>query len=307
MKVIVYACIFFVFIGKSTLAQPGDNPYSLVIYDPNNWGFIDCNVHLNTYQVFGCEIDYLSSDFLQTSWTPNFKTLKVIDTLTCSENTNTLFPFKTFYIGKSYLNTRMLLVIKNSIDTMFIDGAGENLMSDYYGTQNNLMAVIPFNKGLTKLFELQKETQYRRIQNMTYRSFWMSSNSNIPVYNPWVKRISSIVLNKEKFYQISDTLIIEVTGHVTSDGSCADGAVLWILQKKEGNNWLSVKERMTQMDCGRGQNTFDHKRLPLFIITKKINPNLFSFPMQIELDPGTYRLIIFDDLGLPYFSETFHM
>jgi hypothetical protein len=302
MKTRVFIYILFVLTTKSLAAQPGDSPYSVVIYDHNNWGIIDCNVNLNTYQVFACNIDYLYNDFLQKSWTPDFKTLKVIDTLTCNVNTDTLFPFKTFYVGKSYLNTRMLLVIKNNIDTMFIDGAGEQLISDNYGTQNNLMAVIPFQKGITKLFDLQKEENYRRLQNMTYRTFWTTSDFNIPVYNPWVKRINTFTLNKEKNYQLYDTLIIEIMGKVTSDG-----AILWILQKKEGNNWLSIKERMTQMDCGRGRNTFENKRLPLFIITKKINQNMFSFPMQVELAAGTYRLVIFDDTGLPYFSETFQM
>lgn len=307
MKIRVYIYILCLLTSKSLLAQPGDSQYSVLIYDYNNWGFIDCNVNLNRYQVFACNIDYLSNDFLQKSWTPNFKTLKVIDTLTCNINTDTLFPFKTFYVGKSYLNTRMLLVIKNSIDTMFIDGAGENLISDYYGTQNNLMTVIPFKKGLSKLFELQKEENYRRLQNMTYRTFWTISDLNIPVYNTWIKRISSFNLNKEKYYHPNDTMIVEITGKVTSDGSCADGAILWILQKKEGNNWLSIKERMIQMDCGRGRNTFENKHLHLFIITKKINPNMYSFPMQIELDSGTYRLVIFDDIGLPYFSEKFEI
>lgn len=307
MKVRVFLYILCLLTGKSLLAQPGDSQYSVVIYDYNNWGFIDCNVKLNTYQVFACNIDYLSNDFLQTSWAPNFKTLKVIDTLTCNINTDTLFPFKTFYVGKSYLNTRMLLVIKNSIDTMFIDGTGENLISDYYGTQNNLMAVIPFKIGLSKLFELQKEENYRRLQNMTYRTFWTNSDFNIPVYNPWIKRISSFKLNKEKYYHLNDTMIVEISGNVTSDGSCTDGSILWLLQKKGGNHWLSITERMTQMDCGRGRNTFEKKQLPLFMITKKINTNTYSFPMQIELDSGKYRVVIFDDMGLPYFSETFQI
>jgi hypothetical protein len=307
MKIRVFIYILFLLTTESLPAQPGDSQYSVVIYDYNNWGFIDCSINTDTYQVFACNIEYISNDFLQTSWYPDFKTLEVTDTLICHINTDTIFPFQAFYVGKSYLNTGMLLVVKNGIDTMFVDGAGEHLMSDYYGTQNNLMAVIPFDKGLTKLFELQKEDNYRRLQNMTYRTFWTTSNFNIPVYNPWVKRISSFNLNKEKFYQLHDTLTIEITGSVTSDGSCADGAVLWILQKNEGNSWLSIKERMIQMDCGRGRNTFENKQLHLFIITEKINTEMFSFPMQIELDSGTYRLVIFDDIGLPYFSEIFQM
>lgn len=305
MKIRFFIYILWLLTSKVLLAQPGDSQYSVVIYDYNYWGFIDCNANQNTYQIFACDIDYVTNDFLQTSWTPNFNTLKVIDTLTCYVNTETLFPFRSFYTGKSYQETRMLLVVKNSIDTMFIDGAGEHLISDYYGTQNNLIAVIPFKKGLYKLFELQKEENYRRLQNMTYRTFWSTSDYNIPVYNSWIKRISSFKLNKETYYHPNDTMILEVTGKVTSDGSCADGAIVWVLQKKEGANWLPIKEWNTQMDCGRGRNTFENKQLPLFVITKKVNPLMYSFPMQIELDAGSYRLVIFDDIGLPYFSETF--
>ena len=61
------------------------------------------------------------------------------------------------------------------------------------------------------------------------------------------------------------------------------------------------------MDCGMGRNTFDHKQLPLFIITNKINREMYSFPRQIELNSGKYRVYIFDDIGLPYFSETFEI
>lgn len=288
-------------------AQPGDSQYSVVLYDNNNGGFIDCSISQYTYQVLACQVDYLSNDFLQTSWTPNFKTLKVTDTLICKNNFDTLFPFKTIYEGKSYLNTTMLLVIKNQKDTMFIDGTGEHLISDYYGTQNGLPAVIPFSKGFTKLFKLQSEDKYRRLQNMTYRKFWTTSILNIPVYNPWVKRISELTLNKEKYYHQNDTFILKITGKITSDGGCSDGNVLWVLQKKEGDYWVPIVENLIQMDCGTGRNTFDHKQLPLFIITNKINREMYSFPRQIELNSGKYRVYIFDDIGLPYFSETFEI
>ena len=306
LRVIIYlACTL---ATEALTAQPGDSQYSIVLYDYNNSGFIDCSVNQNTFQVLACQVDYLSNDFLQKNWTPNLKTLKVTDTLICIVNTDTMYPFNTFFEGTSYLNTRMLLVIKNNKDTMYIDGAGEHLINDYYGTQSGLPAVIPFNKGMIKLFKLQNEDNYRRLQNMTYRKFWTTNNLNTPVYNPWVKRISRLTLNKEKYYyQNDDTLLIEVTGKITSDGSCNDGNPLWILQKEVGNRWLSIKENMIQMDCGMGRNTFDNKHLPLFIITNKINPEMYSFPRQIELSSGKYRIVIFDDIGLPYFSEPFEI
>lgn len=306
MKIKVITYTLFLLISKFLSAQPGDSHYSIVIYDHNNSGFIDCNVNLQAYQVYACNIEYLSNDFLQTSWTPDFKTLEVTDTLICNTTNDTLFPFKTLYIGKSYSNSRMLLVIKNGKDTMFIDGAGEHLISDHYGTQNKLPAIVPFNKGITKLFNLQKEDNYRILQNISFRKFWTTKVSNIPVYNPWIKRISSLSINKEKYNQ-NDTLILEITGKTTTDGGCNDGNVLWVLQKKEGDNWVSIKENMVQMDCGMGRNTFDHKQLPLFIITNKINSEMHSFPFQIELNSGKYRVYIFDDIGLPYFTETFEI
>lgn len=301
MKTLRALASSFVLSAHMVAAQPGDRPYSIVLCDDKS-GFVDCSISPNTYQLLACNVDYLSYDYLQTSWTPDLKTLKVTDTLTCVTNTDTLFSYKTLYTGSSYLNTTMLLIIRNNKDTMYLDGAGEHLVSDYYGTQNNLPAVITFQKGMTKLFKLQSEDAYRRLQNMTHLKFWTAGDLNTPVYNPWVKRIREFSLNKEKYYRQNDTLILKITGSITSDGSCADGNVSWILQKKEDLSWVSVKEHLIQMDCGRGRNTFDNKQVPLFIVTNKINPSMYSFPPQMEFSPGKYRIVIFDDLGLPYFS-----
>lgn len=303
MHIIRTFIISIVFSVKTLTAQSGDGSYSIVIYD-NATGYSNCKFQQSSYRVLACKVDYLSNDYLQTSWHPDLKTLQVTDTLTCATNTDTLLPFTTYYSGKSYLNTTLLLIIKNNKDTMFLDGACLNLVADYYGSQQNLPAIIPFEKGLAKLFKLQGEDSYRFLQNITYSKFWLAGDLNKPVYNPWIKRISKFDLNKERYYQQNDTLILKVTGSITSDGSCSDGNILWILQKKEGTKWHSVKEHMIQMDCGRGRNKFENMQLPLLLITNKIHPIANSYLPQIILTSGIYRIVIFDDLHLPYFSET---
>lgn len=295
--------LFWLMIStKSLFGQPGDAGYSVVIYD-ESYGYVDCNSAKNTYQVFACKVEYLSNDFLKVAWIPNYSTLVVTDTLKCSTNSNTLFPYSTLFYGNSYLNANLILVIKNNRDTMIIDGAGEHLVSDYYGLGHQLPAVISFKKGFVKLFELQKEVEYRRLQNMSNQHFFIQQDPSQLAYNPWVRRISELNLN-HSIVKEGDTLVLNVSGNITSDGSCSDGNLLWILQKKEGAIWKNYYEYLVQMDCGRGKNYFQNRFLPMFIVYNK-TPKTAAYPRQITLISGTYRMVIFDDQSLAYFTEVF--
>lgn len=295
--------IFCFFVFAWTRAQPGDDHFSLMVYD-TQFGCISCDSKTDIYNVYGGSIQFISNDFRATTWVPDLKTIRIHDTLPCFPvKPLPWYPCSNLYLGKSYLNTNIVVIVKNNKDTMYIVGDGSLWISDYYGTQQNLTAVIPFTKGVHQLHLLQNTADYRRLQNALYQKYYLENNESNITYNSWNRRINEFKSLKGQ-YALGDTVGIFINGTAISDGSCSDGMVLWILQKKEEKSWKSHFENIVQMDCGKGKNTFKNKSLMLFHIS---NPNekRIAYHRQIDLPSGEYRLVVFDDHNLPYFTESF--
>jgi hypothetical protein len=294
---------FCFFVVSWCKAQPGDDHFRLVIYDPQ-FGCISCDSKSDTYKVYGGTVQFVSNDFRATTWIPDLKTIHINDTLLC-------FPIKwlpwqpypNIYRGKSYLNTNIVVIVKNNKDTMYVVGDGSLWKSDYYGTQQNLTAVIPFTKGVHQFHLMQNTGDYRRLQNLIYQKYYLENNESTITYNNWNKRINVFKTTKSK-YQSGDTVDIIIDGIAISDGSCADGRVVWILQKKEEGLWKNHYEYMTQMDCGKGKNNFKNQTLSLFLISNPKEERI-TYLVKLDLPIGEYRVVVFDDYSLPYFTESF--
>lgn len=283
-------------------AQPGDFSYRICVYDKfYHYQAVNDGMR-NPFTVYACEPSVSFKDDVQIpKWRVNTNQLQIVDTLNAVESDHELFPITTFFQGKSILDTKVLMIVRQDKDTMFIENCGENLISDQYGT-SGLPPVLLFKKGIYDLSILQQERTYRIAQNFFYRDYWLLNSLSIkPQYNPWTTRMDEFKLLK-KHYHKGDTLQLKITGHLISDGSCSNAGIVWILQKKNGDRWENSQEFLEQMDCGLGVISFDNQVVAIALLDPELTSKAL-LTQKIRIDSGTYRVVAFDDNWLPYFTE----
>lgn len=104
---------------------------------------------------------------------------------------------------------------------------------------------------------------------------------------------------------------IIVSGTFVSNGSCDDYLPLWRLEKLSSDRWIEEYSQMEQMDCGFGMRRVVDEKLPVFWLCKpgekhrSTKPREYSMINKLELEQGTYRLIIWDYYWFPHYSESF--
>jgi hypothetical protein len=59
------------------------------------------------------------------------------------------------------------------------------------------------------------------------------------------------------------------------------------------------------MNCGKGQVIAEQISIPFALINPEPGDKAF-YTNPIHIDQGTYRIVVFDDNWLPYFTEEFH-
>lgn len=300
--------VFQLFWTLSSLAQPGDRAFSFVTFDGNGYH--------NNFKVYSCSVNYPSSsipsDSLELVWKPDLKTIKIIDTLRLVKVTNDSMgiPYPYYYQGSSCLMTNILMIVRDSKDTMLITTAGADpyaLLGSPYQHDYGLPFIYPFQRGLFYLQRLMTDRSAKSLFYGVHRDYFLAyfnTNPNI-ILNRSDVHISYIKMNKIN-YHADDTLCITLTGRILNDGGCGGGSILWTLEKFENEKWIiAIENCCQQMDCGIGPSILDNTTIPLVLLKDKINQNKATYPMQREISKGKYRFVIYDDIYQLYFTDKF--
>lgn len=288
--------------------QPGDFPFSIVM--ATGAGYVGCNQA--TYVFYACTADYPNSQsrsgVSSEVWRPDTKTLRIRDTLTCVRSEKTEFPFEAVYMAPSCLETNVLMIVKDRKDTMFINAAGTDGYQwriDPFGADAGLPFVFWFEKGLQHLHELHKQPTRLTTHHNAFHEHYLASKPQMHLVAQ-NNRITEIATDKLS-YQPGDTIAVVLSGTVLNDGGCSGNRPMWTLQKKESGEWRTeVEHCCIQMSCGKGPTLADHSFFPLFLHLSDRHPGPL-FVQQVNSGRGTYRLVVYDDLFAPYWTEEFYL
>ena len=301
---------FQLFITLTSIAQPGDRAFSIVPFD--GFGY-------NTYfKIYSCSVSYpnssLRSDSIELVWKPDLRTIKIMDTLQLVKVTNDSMgiPYPYYYQGKSCLTTKILMIIRDSKDTMLITTAGADpyallVSSDWH--EHGLAFIYPFQRGLFYLQRLMDDQSAKRLFYSAHRDYFFAYYNTHPkiILNPAEVFISYLKMNK-LIYVANDTISITLTGRVLNDGGCASGSILWTLQKFENQKWIiAIENCCQQMDCGKGPSILNNTTIPLVLLKDKINHDISTYPVQREIPEGQYRFVFYDDIYQVYFTDEFRI
>ena len=88
-------------------------------------------------------------------------------------------------------------------------------------------------------------------------------------------------------YQLSDTIVVRITGYVKLDGSCSGGTPLYGFQRKEGDAWVDhLPPPQVQLCCGMpSASWYQH---PVALVPAHVALPAHGKPWV----PGTYRAVI---------------
>jgi hypothetical protein len=159
----------------SSLAQPGDSAFSFVTFDGSGYH--------NNFKVYSCTVNYpnssIRSDSLELVWKPDLKTIKIIDTLRFVKVTNDSMgiPYPYYYQGSSCLMTNILMIVRDSKDTMLITTAGADpyaLLVSPNGHDYGLPFIYPFQRGLFYLQRLIADKSAKILFNAVHRDYFLA-------------------------------------------------------------------------------------------------------------------------------------
>lgn len=332
MKRLLLIIILFFSVGF-IFSQSMDFSFQILLVDDNK--IVDCGLKNNHFEIYSCSVEYSEKDLQMLnsgvySWRVPSEKIKINNSLECKtpfNNDTTKMPFEKCYEFSSVLKTHLLMIVKNKMDTMWIQSIPSEpyvfvLSYIYYpsGYQKAVPYTILFKKGYYTLYQIISDEKRTNFNNLYYNEFIRNTKHQYSlekIYPNMVKdtlisnqedreaKINSISfasINKKTYYP-TDTLTINVSGFVMLNGACASGQLIWTLQKKTGDLWVNATtEDFTQMDCGLPYKMVNNQSFFLFILSDKANANSWH---SKYFESGNYRIVIYDKQLNPFYSDVF--
>lgn len=312
--------LFFLF-PFFLLAQPGDGHINISVY--GNTGFWPCTKYENV-KVLAYEATYpLKQNYYDENdfdyEKPNLKSLKFLGEFKCIPSKKEFkdYPLDSFYYD-SCMNPDVVAIIQNK-DTMYINTSSADAcydwMVDATGTTSDLPFFIKFKKGLFQLRDIKKDRERLIMQNNIYLDYLIKFKYNDRYFIPdYVQKRIDVFETSRSIYDKDDFIFLRFKENIIVKNEGQNYAynrhIYWALQKlNESQKWeiiVPFPEFEFEIELQVLSNEDPKlKIIPLFQYkweNEKLNYNIRNQPV---LPSGTYRLLIFDDLSQPYFSNEF--
>jgi hypothetical protein len=273
----------------SATARKEIESLSIVLADENGYG--SCK---GRFQIYSCHERKRLSD---APARPTFK-VEIDDTLACravEQSTETTFPF--LFTSTQPKKIEALLIIRHEKDTMILLAGTDPWLLKHNTNSSTLPLILQFKSGIFRLSDLRKDRSHIMLQNAVHRHTLLKLDNTV--------LSSALTISvPDRSYSNLDTVKITINGTAMTDGSCGDQRVTFTIQHWADNEWQVVHEYCcTQMDCGRGSGPFSNKTVGLFIQTSGASAHT-ALP-SLQNPAGKYRVVLYDDLMTPVFSEHF--
>jgi hypothetical protein len=165
--------LFTLILSTGLHAQPGDYPLEFILFD--NQKFVDCAN--SEFELFSAQA--------RINWINNkpkidLNSVKINGQLECKDASNWTYepPFKKYYSYYSCLNTGILIIVRNKVDTMFIENVGTYRLSNQIpaieypsGSSAHTPFVLNFKKGIYSLTDIEKDPRRVAFQKQYYSDY----------------------------------------------------------------------------------------------------------------------------------------